>query len=232
MSSAQHQKHSGINHGFYRRFGKRLFDLLAGVIIFALVLPVLLVIYVILRITIGTPVIFRQDRAGFAGRPFTNYKFRTMTNQVDANGCLLPDEQRITRVGWLVRSSSLDELPQIFNVLKGEVSLVGPRPLHIRYLVRYTPEQSRRHDVMPGITGWVQINGRNNLTWERKFELDVWYVDHQSFLLDLRILALTFWKVIKREGISSEGFVAAPEFMGSKPQKAAEEQGNDAAVSR
>jgi sugar transferase EpsL len=162
-------------------------------------------------------VIFRQARAGFMGKQFTNYKFRTMTDECDASGCLLPDERRITKVGWFIRSYSLDELPQIFNVMKGEMSLVGPRPLHVRYLDRYTPRQARRHEVMPGITGWVQVNGRNALSWEEKFELDEWYVDHQSFLLDLRILALTFWKVIRREGISSKGYVAAPEFMGSTP---------------
>ena len=210
---------------FYQRYGKKIFDRLAGLIIFLLISPVLLLIYVILRFTIGSPVVFRQERAGLMGKPFTNYKFRSMTNQLDASGCLLPDEQRITRVGWIVRSASLDELPQIFNVLKGEVSLVGPRPLHIRYLERYTSRQARRQEVMPGITGWVQINGRNNLSWEEKFELDVWYVDHQSFLLDLRILILTFWKVMKREGISSEGFVAAPEFMGSNSQRVGEKPG-------
>jgi sugar transferase EpsL len=138
-----------------------------------------------------------------------------MTDERDANGNLLPDEQRITKVGGILRSFSLDELPEIFNVLKGDMSLIGPRPLRVRYLKRYTPEQARRHEVMPGITGWAQINGRNNISWEEKFELDVWYVDHQSFMLDLRILVITIWKVLSREGISEEGYIAASEFMGS-----------------
>jgi sugar transferase EpsL len=219
MKTDRAQKQRSHMRALYPRFIKRLIDRVAGLVIFVQLLPLLLVIYVVLRFSIGSPVLFRQARAGFKGKPFTNYKFRTMTNQCDSCGQLLPDEQRITKVGWIVRSYSLDELPQLINVLKGEVSLVGPRPLHVRYLERYTPEQARRHEVMPGITGWVQVNGRNALTWEEKFNLDVWYVDHQSFLLDLRILALTFRKVIRRDGISSEGFVAAPEFMGSNAQE-------------
>jgi sugar transferase EpsL len=170
---------------------------------------------------IGSPVMLPQRRPGFMGKPFAIYKFRTMTEQRDANGVLLPDEQRITNVGRFLRSFSLDELPEIFNVLKGDMSLIGPRPLMMQYLERYTPEQARRHEVMPGITGWVQINGRNNLSWEEKFSLDVWYVDHQSFVLDLRILVITVWKVLRREGISQEGYVAAEEFMGSNRKDSA-----------
>jgi sugar transferase EpsL len=157
----------------------------------------------------------QQRRPGFMGKPFTICKFRTMTEQRDTNGCLLPDEQRITKVGKFLRGLSLDELPEIFNVLKGDMSLIGPRPLMMQYLERYTPEQARRHEVMPGITGWVQVNGRNNLSWEEKFALDVWYVDHQSFKLDISILFKTIWIVLRREGISQEGYVAAEEFMGS-----------------
>jgi sugar transferase EpsL len=194
---------------------KKILDLSVGLLVLILICPFLLLIYIILRIMIGSPVMLRQRRPGFMGKIFTICKFRTMTEQRDANGNLLPDEQRITKIGGILRSFSLDELPEIFNVLKGDMSLIGPRPLRVRYLKRYTPEQARRHEVMPGITGWAQINGRNNLSWEEKFELDVWYVDHQSFLLDLRILFITVWKVLRREGISEEGYVAASEFMGS-----------------
>ncbi len=168
--------------------------------------------------TIGAPVIFKQKRPGYLGELFEMYKLRTMTNVRDADGSLLPDEMRITRIGMLVRSYSLDELPEIINVLKGDMSFVGPRPLMTKYLQRYTPEQARRHKAMPGITGWAQINGRNSLTWEEKFALDVWYVDHQSVLLDLRILVVTLWKVIRRQGISEKGYVAASEFMGTQQE--------------
>lgn len=204
-----------IRRSIYQRFVKRILDLLAGFLVLILIWPLLLLIYVLLRIIIGSPVMLRQRRPGLMGKPFAICKFRTMTEQRDANGNLLPDEQRITKVGRILRSFSLDELPEIFNVLKGDMSLIGPRPLMMQYLERYTPEQARRHEVVPGITGWVQINGRNNLSWEEKFELDVWYVDHQSFMLDLRILFITVWKVLSREGISQEGYVAASEFMGS-----------------
>jgi sugar transferase EpsL len=199
----------------YQRYLKRVMDFSAAFLLLIFIWPILLLIYIILRIKIGSPVMLWQERAGFKGKTFTIHKFRTMTDERDANGELLPDEQRITKIGGILRSASLDELPEIINVLMGEMSLIGPRPLHTRYLERYSSEQARRHEVMPGITGWVQINGRNNLTWEEKFALDVWYVDHQSFMLDVHILFKTVWIVLRREGISQEGYVAAEEFMGS-----------------
>ncbi|MFQ5932805.1 MAG: sugar transferase, partial [Nitrospiraceae bacterium] len=166
------------------------------------------------RIALGTPVLFRQRRPGFLARPFTLYKFRTMADEKDAEGNLLPDVLRLTRLGHFLRSFSLDELPELLNVLKGEMSLVGPRPLLMRYLERYSEEQARRHEVLPGITGWTQINGRNANTWEQKFEYDVWYVDHWSLRLDVKILLITVWKVLTREGISQPGQATAEEFMG------------------
>ncbi len=211
----------------YRQYSKRMFDLSAALLALLLIWPFLLLIYVVLRIMIGSPVMLRQRRPGFMGKPFIICKFRTMTEQRDANGSLLPDEQRITPVGRILRSLSLDELPEIWNVLKGDMSVVGPRPLIMPYLERYTPEQARRHEVMPGITGWVQINGRNDLAWEEKFKLDVWYVDHQSFKLDMYIIAKTFLKVLRREGISSEGYVSAPEFMGSSLKAEDPKSGTD-----
>jgi lipopolysaccharide/colanic/teichoic acid biosynthesis glycosyltransferase len=154
-------------------------------------------------------------RPGHFGRPFKIYKFRTMTDERDAQGNLLPDAERLTRLGRFLRSTSLDELPELFNILRGEMSIVGPRPLLMQYLDRYSPEQARRHDVLPGVTGWAQINGRNALTWEDKFKLDVWYVDHWSFWLDIKILFLTAWKVIRREGISQPGHATAEKFTGN-----------------
>ena len=210
---------NNIRRSIYQRFVKRIIDFSLALLLLIFVWPFLVLIFVLLRIVIGSPVMLRQRRPGFMGKPFAIYKFRTMTEERDANGRLLPDEQRITKVGKVLRSFSLDELPEIFNVLKGDMSLIGPRPLMLQYLDRYTPEQARRHEVMPGITGWVQVNGRNNLSWEEKFSLDVWYVDHQSFMLDMRILVITVWKVLSREGISQEGFVAAQEFMGSHPKE-------------
>jgi sugar transferase EpsL len=199
----------------YQSYGKRILDLLAALLVLALIWPLLGGIYLLLFFSIGNPVLFRQRRPGLMGRPFTMVKFRTMSNQQDVYGRLLPDERRITRFGQTIRSCSLDELPEIFNVLKGEMSFVGPRPLLMRYLPRYTSEQARRHEVLPGITGWAQVNGRNALSWDEKFALDVWYVDHQSFALDLRILALTIWRVLRRDGISAEGFITSPEFNGT-----------------
>ena len=213
------KKEPQIRRSIYQRYVKRALDFSAALLLLILIWPFLLVIYVILRIKIGSPVMLRQKRPGFMGKLFTIYKFRTMTDERDENGSLLPDEQRITNIGRILRSYSLDELPEMFNVLKGDISLIGPRPLMVQYLERYTPEQARRHEVMPGITGWAQVNGRNSLTWEEKFSLDVWYVDHQSFALDIRILLMTCWKLLIREGISSEGFVSAPEFMGPHTEK-------------
>ena len=173
-------------------------------------------IYIALRIwrEMGSPVLFRQVRPGLQGKPFVMYKFRTMTEERDAEGRLLPDEKRLTPLGKFLRQYSLDEFPEFINVLKGDMSLVGPRPLLMEYLDRYTPEQARRHEVKPGITGWAQVNGRNALTWEEKFRLDVWYVDNWNLLLDLKILFLTLVKVLRREGISAEGHATMPEFKG------------------
>ena len=168
-----------------------------------------------IRITMGTPVFFRQQRPGLHGEPFTIYKFRTMTDKRDDQGDLLPDAERLTPFGRFLRIASLDELPELVNVLRGEMSLVGPRPLLMQYLERYTPEQARRHEVRPGITGWAQVNGRNALSWENKFELDVWYVDHVSLWLDLKIIALTLWKIVRREGISQPGRATMEEFVGT-----------------
>jgi len=194
---------------------KRILDLFLAALGLLLLSPVLLVVTLLVRIRHGSPVLFRQQRPGFHGRPFALYKFRTMTDTRDANGRLLPDAERLTSLGRVLRATSLDELPELLNVLRGEMSLVGPRPLLMQYLNRYNKEQARRHDVLPGITGWAQINGRNALTWEDKFRLDVWYVDHHSFGLDLKIIAMTLFKVLQREGISQPGHATAEEFMGS-----------------
>jgi len=193
---------------------KRIFDLLTTTLGLVVILPILLVISLLVWIFLGTPVLFLQQRPGYKGRPFITYKFRTMTDRCGPDGNMLPDAERLTPFGRFLRSSSLDDLLQLWNVLRGEMSLVGPRPLLMRYLERYTPEQMRRHDVLPGITGWAQIHGRNTLDWEKKFRLDVWYVDHQSFWLDIKILFLTPWKVFKREGISQPGQATAEEFKG------------------
>ena len=193
---------------------KRLFDLTSSLALLILLSPLLAGIAALARLLLGSPVFVRQLRPGLHGRPFTLLKFRTMTEARDPAGNLLPDEQRLTRLGRFLRRTSLDELPELINVLKGEMSLVGPRPLLMRYLDRYTPEQARRHEVKPGITGWAQINGRNALTWEEKFKLDVWYVDHRSFWLDAKILLLTLWKVLQREGINQPGHATMEEFRG------------------
>ena len=195
---------------------KRIFDLLFLVGSAVFWVPVLLVLAVVVRRKLGSPVFFRQQRPGLEGKPFYLRKFRTMTDARDASGALLPDAERLTPFGRWLRSSSLDELPELLNVLKGEMSLVGPRPLLMQYLDRYTARQARRHEVPPGITGWAQINGRNAISWEEKFELDVWYVENRSVWLDLKILFLTFFKVFRREGISAPGSATAPEFMGTQ----------------
>ena len=194
---------------------KRVFDLLLTIPGLILISPMLLLVVILVRIFHGKPVLFRQIRPGYHGKLFTVFKFRTMTEIRDGQGNLLPDENRITSLGKFLRATSIDELPELFNVLRGEMSLVGPRPLLTQYLERYSPEQRRRHEALPGITGWAQVNGRNTLTWEDKFGYDVWYVDHQSLWLDIKIMAITFWKVIRREGISQEGHATAEEFMGS-----------------
>jgi sugar transferase EpsL len=194
---------------------KRILDLALTVPGIVIIAPLFLLVSVLVRIYHGTPIIFRQLRPGYKSKPFWVYKFRTMTNAHDAQNNLLPDEQRITRLGAFLRSTSLDELPELWNVLRGEMSWVGPRPLLIQYLERYSPEQARRHEVLPGITGWAQINGRNALTWPEKFSLDVWYVDHWSFWLDIKIILLSIVKVIRREGINQPGQATAEEFMGN-----------------
>jgi sugar transferase EpsL len=194
---------------------KRLFDLLAASLGLLIISPLVLVLAALVWIYHGAPILFRQQRPGYKGRPFYIYKFRSMTNARDINGILLPDSARLTPFGRFLRSSSLDELPELFNILRGEMSLVGPRPLLMQYLERYSPEQARRHDVVPGVSGWAQVNGRNALTWEDKFKLDVWYVDNWSFWLDIKILLLTLWKVFQREGISHPGHTTMEEFKGS-----------------
>ncbi len=194
---------------------KRIVDLVGAMLILVAAAPVMLVVAVLIRVRMGRPVLFRQARAGYRGRPFTLVKFRTMRQSRDADGRLLPDAQRITRLGRLLRSTSLDELPQILNVLRGDMSLLGPRPLLVQYLDLYTPEQARRHDVKPGLTGWAQVNGRNSLSWEEKFELDVWYVDHSSLWVDAWIMLYTVWQVIRRKGVSHAGEATMPEFTGT-----------------
>ncbi len=185
--------------------------------------PVLLGVAAAVRWRMGAPVLFRQPRPGLGGRTFQVLKFRTMLEAVGPDGRPLPDEARLTALGRLLRATSLDELPQLWNVLRGDLSLVGPRPLLVRYLPRYTPEQARRHEVLPGVTGWAQVNGRNAITWDEKLALDVWYVDHWSLALDLRILALTAWRVVRRTGISREGHATMPEFMGTERSPAKEQ---------
>jgi sugar transferase EpsL len=194
---------------------KRGLDVVVSVFGLVLLSPVLVCVGVLVWLQIGRPILFRQQRPGYKSVPFLTLKFRSMTEGCDRQGRLLPDGERITRLGALLRRASLDELPQLWNVLRGDMSLVGPRPLLMRYLDRYTPQQARRHSVLPGITGWTQVNGRNDLPWEQKLALDVWYVDHWSLSLDLRILGVTVWKVLKGEGIAAEGSATMPEFMGT-----------------
>ena len=196
----------------YNILGKRLLDLTFAVLALGMMMPVMLLLVALVQFKQGAPVLFRQKRPSLNGKPFILLKFRTMTEDRDEHGNLLPDVKRLTLPGRFLRRTSLDELPELFNVLKGEMSLVGPRPLLMQYLDRYTPEQARRHEVKPGITGWAQINGRNAITWDKKFEYDVWYVDHQSFWIDLKIIALTIWKILKREGINQQGYATAEEF--------------------
>jgi lipopolysaccharide/colanic/teichoic acid biosynthesis glycosyltransferase len=194
---------------------KRLFDLCAAALLLLLLAIPLLALAWTVRRRLGSPVLFRQVRPGLRGRPFEMLKFRTMTDARDSSGQLLPDAQRLTPFGQWLRSTSLDELPELWNVLKGEMSLVGPRPLLVEYLTLYTAEQARRHEVRPGITGWAQVNGRNAIDWAQRFKLDVWYVDHQTLWLDLRILWLTLRKVWRREGISAEGEATMAKFKGN-----------------
>ena len=201
---------------FYQRFGKRGLDLAISLPLAVLLAPLLGVLALLIRWKLGTPILFSQDRPGQHGRLFRMIKFRSMTDARDAQGELLPDEVRLTRFGRILRSSSLDELPELWNVIRGEMSLVGPRPLLTRYLSLYTPEQARRHEAMPGVTGWAQVNGRNALSWDEKFAFDVDYVDRISLAMDLRILWLTASKVIRRDGVSAVGHATMPEFRGTE----------------
>ena len=194
---------------------KRLLDVTVTLVALGLLSPVILMIAAAVLLTMGRPILFRQRRPGLHGRPFTIFKFRTMRDPSDNQGRPTPGTDRVTRLGRLLRSTSLDELPELFNVLRGEMSLIGPRPLLMQYLDRYTPEQARRHEVRPGITGWAQINGRNAISWEEKFRLDVWYVDHESLWLDVQILLRTVGMVLRREGVNAESGVTMQEFMGS-----------------
>ena len=195
---------------------KRLFDLISSFIGLLFLLPVIILIVLLVRLKIGSPIFFKQARPGLNGEIFNMYKFRTMTNERDKNGALKPDSVRLTKFGKFLRSTSLDELPGLWNVLKGDMSLVGPRPLLVEYLPLYSEKQSRRHEVRPGITGWAQVNGRNAISWDEKFDLDVWYVDNQSFWLDIKILWLTVKKVLVRDGITAQADVTMPIFRGSK----------------
>jgi sugar transferase EpsL len=207
--------HDVVEHEWVKMSSfKRTFDLVVSSMMILLLSPLLAAIAILVRLRLGSPVLFRQERAGWSGARFECLKFRTMTDARDADGQLLPDADRLTRFGRYLRSTSLDELPELINVIRGEMSLVGPRPLLAKYLERYSAEQMRRHEVRPGITGWAQINGRNALNWDQRFELDLWYVDHWNFWLDLSILAKTVWQVARREGVAKPGHATMPEFRG------------------
>lgn len=195
---------------------KRLFDIAASAAALIVFSPVILILALLVRSRLGAPVFFRQHRPGLRAKPFQLIKFRTMTDEVGANGLLLPDVDRLPPFGRWLRSSSLDELPELWNVLRGDMSLVGPRPLHTHYLPRYSATQARRHDVTPGLTGWAQVNGRNAISWNEKFALDVWYVDNRSFVLDIKIILITVRKILRRDGISGEGEATMSEFMGAE----------------
>jgi sugar transferase EpsL len=204
--------------GWYRKFGKRALDIVTSTVSLMILAPVVLFITVIIRFSIGAGVIFCQVRPGLHGKLFSIYKFRTMIDLCDEQGNLLPDEKRLTKVGKVLRRLSLDEIPELWNVLKGDMSIVGPRPLLVQYLDRYKPEQARRHEVKPGMTGWAQVNGRNAITWEEKLKYDVWYVDNWNLLLDIKIIFITILKVLKGEGINQPGRATVEEFMGSHKQ--------------
>jgi len=195
---------------------KRFVDITGSILGLVLLSPVLLIVWVMVRRDMGSPVLFRQTRPGLNGRPFQMVKFRTMRDATDSSGNPLPDSERLTNFGRFLRSSSLDELPELWNVLRGDMSLVGPRPLLMEYLSLYSPKQARRHEVRPGVTGWAQINGRNSVSWDEKFEFDVWYVNYRTFWLDLKIIWLTIRKVFKRDGISAAGEATMPKFKGNK----------------
>ena len=200
----------------YCKYIKPLLDRLLALILLIILSPIMLIVALLIYIKMGRPILFTQKRPGRDGKIFTIYKFRTMTNEKDKFGNLLPDEKRLKGVGKAIRSLSLDELPQLFNVLKGDMSFIGPRPLLVEYLPLYNEEQARRHEVTPGITGWAQVNGRNAISWEDKFRYDVWYVDNCSFLVDMKIIWLTILKVLKKEGISSSSHATMEKFKGSR----------------
>lgn len=204
--------------GFYEKYGKRLLDVFISGGALLVLWPVLLVLWMLVRRRLGSPAIFCQERPGKNGKIFRLYKFRTMTDERDENGALLGDEERLTAFGRALRTLSLDELPELWNIFRGDMSLVGPRPLLVQYLPLYNAHQARRHEVMPGLTGWAQINGRNTVTWEDKFDMDVWYVDHISFALDVKIFWGTVKAVLRREGISAEGSATMEEFRGTKEE--------------
>lgn len=204
---------------------KVAFDRIAGTLAFVTLLPLMMIVAALIRMTMGSPVLFRQVRPGFKEHPFIIYKFRTMKEAFGPDGRPLPDDERLTTIGRLVRAASLDELPQLWNVVRGDLSLVGPRPLLLRYLDRYTPEQRTRHRVRPGITGWAQVNGRNAIDWTEKFALDVWYVRNWSFWLDLKIIVITVAHLLRREGTTHPGHVSMPEFMGDDREAQHEESG-------
>ena len=198
---------------------KRIFDIILSIMLLVLLSPVFFMVAIVLRWKMGSPIIFRQTRPGLDGRPFVILKFRTMCNIKNSAGNLAADEKRISSFGFFLRATSLDELPELLNVLKGDMSIVGPRPLLMEYLPLYSPEQARRHEVRPGLTGWAQINGRNALSWEEKFDHDLWYVDNRSFLLDLKIIWMSFLPVVLRRGVSSEGAATMPKFTGQRQQQ-------------
>ena len=202
--------------GFYEKYIKRLLDFTLSFLALIILSPVLLVTALLVRIKLGSPIIFHQERPGKSEKIFRLYKFRSMTDECDENGNLLPDDERLTRFGQILRSTSLDELPELLNILRGDMSIVGPRPLLVKYLPLYNEEQRHRHDVRPGLTGWAQANGRNAISWEEKFKLDVWYVQHISFLVDVKVIFMTVKKVFCRDGISSETSVTMEEFSGTK----------------
>jgi lipopolysaccharide/colanic/teichoic acid biosynthesis glycosyltransferase len=195
---------------------KRIFDILVVILSLAILSPVILLTAVLVRVFLGSPILFRQQRPGHKGNPFTIYKFRTMRDRFAPDGSLLPDSERLTPLGRILRSLSLDELPELFNILRGDMSIVGPRPLLMEYLPLYSDEQARRHDVLPGLTGWAQINGRNAVDWPMRFALDVWYVDHWSFWLDVKIIFATAWRVIRRENVNQPGQATMEHFKGNK----------------
>jgi lipopolysaccharide/colanic/teichoic acid biosynthesis glycosyltransferase len=204
-----------MRRNLYRKVGKRIFDIFLALFLFIFMSPIFVIVGFLIFIFMGRPIIFKQERPGLNGKLFTIFKFRTMNNSSSENGVLAQDSERITYLGKVLRSSSIDELPEIWNILTGKMSFVGPRPLLVEYLNIYSAQQSRRHEVKPGLTGWAQINGRNNISWEDKFNLDIWYVDNVSFMLDLKILLKTITYIIKKEGVTSKNHVTSPKFKSS-----------------